>query len=305
MAKAGYRAVTAEVLSVSRPTPAFARVRLGGPGMAELGLACPVLDQRFKLIVPDPGTGRWIRPGDGPDWYREWTAIDESERGAMRTYSIRRQELGEDTTEWDVDVVLHVDEDGTSGPAAAWAASVRPGDVVGVLGPERGTGPNPGQAFRPGAATEIVLAGDETAAPAIARILEDLPEVAPGARAAAFIETPTSADVPAIDAPDGAEVRWLPRDGAPYGTLMASALLEQAGLPLDDAATVGRDAADAAPLDRPTWDVPEEVNSGRYYWIAGESSVVVGLRRRLVADGGLPRSSVAFMGYWRKGAPMA
>jgi NADPH-dependent ferric siderophore reductase len=52
------------------------------------------------------------------------------------------------------------------------------------------------------------------------------------------------------------------------------------------------------------WDVPEEARSdGLYAWIAGESSVVTGLRRHLVCDLGVDRRSVAFMGYWREGRP--
>ena len=41
-----------------------------------------------------------------------------------------------------------------------------------------------------------------------------------------------------------------------------------------------------------------------YVWIAGESKVVTGLRRKLVKDLGLDRGQVAFMGYWREGVSM-
>ena len=36
-----------------------------------------------------------------------------------------------------------------------------------------------------------------------------------------------------------------------------------------------------------------------YTWVAGEARVVRDLRRYLVGEAGLPRSSVTFMGYWR------
>ncbi|GGV04432.1 siderophore-interacting protein [Actinomadura cremea] len=45
-------------------------------------------------------------------------------------------------------------------------------------------------------------------------------------------------------------------------------------------------------------DVPD----GAYAWIAGESSVVKALRRHLVNERGVHRRSVAFCGYWRRGA---
>ncbi|UMG94793.1 SIP domain-containing protein [Nocardioides sp. TF02-7] len=43
---------------------------------------------------------------------------------------------------------------------------------------------------------------------------------------------------------------------------------------------------------------------GLYAWIAGESKVVTGLRRRLVKELGIDRGQVAFMGYWREGVAM-
>lgn len=38
-----------------------------------------------------------------------------------------------------------------------------------------------------------------------------------------------------------------------------------------------------------------------YAWLAGEAAVIRTLRRHLVAERGLDRRSVAFMGYWRMG----
>ena len=50
------------------------------------------------------------------------------------------------------------------------------------------------------------------------------------------------------------------------------------------------------------WDVPEVPGGdGLYAWLAGEAGVVKLLRRHLVQEAGMDRSSVAFMGYWRLG----
>ncbi len=53
------------------------------------------------------------------------------------------------------------------------------------------------------------------------------------------------------------------------------------------------------------WDVPaldDSTGTGDMYaWIAGEAGVIKRLRRLMVNDYGVPRSSVAFMGYWRQG----
>ncbi|HYX95347.1 MAG TPA: SIP domain-containing protein, partial [Geodermatophilus sp.] len=54
--------------------------------------------------------------------------------------------------------------------------------------------------------------------------------------------------------------------------------------------------------DELLWEVPDpDAASGCYAWLAGEAGVVRALRRRLVGDLGVPRGSVAFMGYWRQG----
>ena len=50
------------------------------------------------------------------------------------------------------------------------------------------------------------------------------------------------------------------------------------------------------------WEVPDEVPSVPLYaWLAGEAGVIRTLRRHLVAERGLDRRAVAFMGYWRLG----
>ena len=77
------------------------------------------------------------------------------------------------------------------------SSSVR--DVVAATGAASST--------RPGDARTVLLAGDETAAPAIARILEDARREL---RGVAFIEVPEGGDILPIDAPAGVEVRWLP-----------------------------------------------------------------------------------------------
>jgi NADPH-dependent ferric siderophore reductase len=50
------------------------------------------------------------------------------------------------------------------------------------------------------------------------------------------------------------------------------------------------------------WEVPEESPFGPLYaWLAGEAAVIRTLRRHLVAERGMDRRAVAFMGYWRLG----
>jgi NADPH-dependent ferric siderophore reductase len=164
--------------------------------------------------------------------------------------------------------------------------------------------------FEPGTANHLLLAGDETAVPAICAVLGQLPVSATGA---AFLEVPTAADVQAPPHPGGVEVVWLPREGEPLGSLLHPAVLDHLG-------------AGPAPLVEPEevdpdlWETPAHSSSGEdvespvtvvghdfdglYAWIAGESGVVTALRRALVKDLGVDRRQVAFMGYWRRGVAM-
>src|SRR5699024_8154531 len=78
--------------------------------------------------------------------------------------------------------------------------------------------------FAPGGADEVVLLGDEAAAPAIARILEDLRLVGTTARISAYIEVPNAEDQLDIQGPDGAEVHWLIRGDADMGEQLSGRL---------------------------------------------------------------------------------
>lgn len=299
--------VTATVDRVERVSPSFARIWFTGPDLADFGTPGQTFDQRIKVIVPGP-SGRLTELGD--DWWADWQALSADQRGSMRTYSIRDLEVDGDTTRVVIDFVLHLAE-GLTGPASAWANAAAPGDQVQLIGPRRGI-VDGGVEFRPGEASSLVLAGDETAAPAIARILLDLE---PGRRGVAFIEVPSVADALPLVVPDGFEVRWLPRAGADHGALLIPAVLEYLGARSrrvtrdDDGSGVG--AEDETVWETPTYSgLGEELADagagleGLYVWVAGESGVVTTLRRHLVRDLGINRSQVAFMGYWRLGVAM-
>ncbi|WLS04950.1 siderophore-interacting protein [Shinella oryzae] len=101
-----------------------------------------------------------------------------------------------------IDFALHANP----GPATLWAKNARTGDLVGILGPAA-NGPRPADFY--------VLAGDETALPGIARILEDLP---PAAIGHAFIEVDTSADKLQLFSPSSISIQWLYRNGKGAGT---------------------------------------------------------------------------------------
>jgi NADPH-dependent ferric siderophore reductase len=293
----------ATVSSVERVSPSFVRITFSGADLADFGTPGRVLDQRIKLVFPAPGASvPRLAPSD--NWYSAWLALPDDERGAMRTYSIRELLVTDEGTRLVVDFVLHL-APGSIGPASRWADAAAAGDELLVIGPRRGRKEDGGIEYAPGDARAILLAGDETAAPAIARILEDVDRDTQGV---AFIEVPEDADILPIATPPGVEVRWLPRAGDAHGTRLIPAVLDHLG------AAAPAVIADVDTED-PLWETPtfsslgEAVAAGanhadRYFWIAGESGVVTTLRRHLVKDLGVDRSQVAFMGYWRHGVAM-
>jgi len=298
------------VRSVERLSPSFARIELAGDDLADFGNDGPTLDQRIKLLFPaTPGVLPELSAGD---WYTEWLALPEDERPRMRTYTIRSIEGDGIEKRLYVDFVLHP---GAHGPGSDWAGAAKPGDEILVAGPKLGE-PYGGIEWLPGDATRLLLVGDETAVPAIVSILESLPADATGS---AFLEVPVADDVQKVSAPEGLQVSWLPREGAPVGGPALAAvggLLGFEATPEDvtsvevedpdlwetpDYSSSGEEVAGA---DNGSTNAAENGEDGRYAWIAGESRMVTALRRHLVNELEMPRKQVAFMGYWREGVSM-
>ena len=283
------------VARVTRMSPTFVRLTLTGSELATF--ADNGRDQRFKLVLPDE-YGSYDRMPRGSDWYAAWRRLLADQRNPVRTYTVRAARPA--AHEVDVDMVLHRD----GGPAARFAARAAVGDPLVVLGPNAEyDGPHGGTEFRPSPslAGPLLLAGDATATPAVLSIVGGLPADTVGE---AVLEVPRAEDVLDVRAPAGFRTTWLVRQG-PEASLPAAvaAALDRLHVAL------GTGAGDDAPLrepegDEPLWEVPEQMASrGLYAWIAGESSLVRGLRRHLVRDLGVDRRSVAAMGYWRAGRP--
>jgi NADPH-dependent ferric siderophore reductase len=293
MTAPAWRIFAARVAGARPLSPSFARITLTGPELRDF--ADNGYDQRFKLILPLSGRGVRDLPTT-IDWYAQWRALPAQRQNPIRTYTVRsvRQELGE----VDFDVALH----GVAGPASRWAESVRPGDELAVYGPDaRHDGVHGGIDFHPPSALgRVLLAGDETAAPAVAAILERLPA---DARGEALLEVPVSGDRLPTAGPAGITVTWLPRDGAPHGQRLIEAVRAAAQrlLPVPVGAPSTTALADVDVDAGLLWEVPEAVPDGCYAWLAGEAGVIKTLRRALVTEYGMDRGSVAFMGYWRRG----
>lgn len=288
-----YRCHRVEVLRTVRLSPSFVRITFGGEDLA--GFADNGFDQRIKVLLPLPD-GSLTPLGDGDDWYQRWRALPDELRNPIRTYTARA--VRPESRELDVDFVLH----GESSPASRWATHACPGDRIMVVGPNAAhPGPIAGREWAPPSrATHLLLAGDETAVPAIAAIAESL---SGSVRATVLLEVPEAADALPLDLSPGVRVTWLPRRGARHGDLLIPAVRDALS-----ALAVPDDTVAAAPLEdvdvdaEILWEVPSSAGGdGLYAWLAGEAGMVKLLRRHLVREVGVDRSSVAFMGYWRLG----
>jgi NADPH-dependent ferric siderophore reductase len=278
------------VSRIERLTPTFLRITFTGPQLSEFGT--DGLDQRIKIMLPLPGIG--FTPLDENDWYGAWRDLPNELRNPLRTYTVRavRTEL----REVDIDFVAH----GDTGPASRWATHATVGDELILIGPcLRTDGLLSGVEWKPGDATHVLLAGDETAAPAICSIISAMPRTAQGC---AFIEVPTIADALPIDAPEGVHVTWLARNGDAHGSALDPAVRAWTDSFVSDGHT-GERLADVDIENGILWEVPEPAShsGGLYAWLAGEAGVIKTLRRFLVSETGLDRHQVAFMGYWRVG----
>ena len=234
---------------VEQISPAYRRLWLRGAGLARLmsgGL-------HFRLLLGPEGVG-WPRrdaagltvwPGGSAAWHRP-------------VYTVRAIETtGLEDTHIAVDVFVH---DG--GRVTQWTERVQPGAEVGLMGPSGGDAPQGGAGPEPW----FGLFGDETALPAIARILADLPRDATGV---AVIQVPSRADRQALAAPENLRVEWLLREDAACDATLAERL----------AAT--------------------EIPAGnRFVFFAGSSTEAVVARKALAARG-LDKREFWSQAYWQ------
>jgi NADPH-dependent ferric siderophore reductase len=325
-----------QVTAVQQLGPNFRRVTLGGYSLRNFGVHGNTLDLRIKLMIPSLAPDGTALPlpefrMEETGWYREWLAMDPQTRGSMRTYTVRQERLDAVYPELDVDFVLHFDDAGHGGPAANWALNAKPGDTLTLIGPNNRAAhcvtaeTYSGIEWRPGLAQRVLLAGDETAVPAISAILESLPPYVSGH---AILEVPEAGDFQGITTAADVEITWLARGAAigrsrPHGELLQEAVRAAVTLP----GWVGlRAAPEPAAGPEPEdvnvdqdilWETPARMDAAAisasrnpdkpagampfYAWIAGEAGVVKEMRRYLVRDVGIDRKQVAFMGYWRQG----
>jgi len=238
------------VLRVEQPTPGLRRITLGGKALA--GFVSAAHDDHVKLFFPAPGSALPVLPSVGPDGA---PTFPEGARPIARDYTPRRFS----DTELEIDFVQHGD-----GPAATWSAQAKVGDALGVGGPR-------GSFIVPADLDWYLLVGDDTALPAIARRLAELPA---GTRAFVLAEIAGPAEEQPLPSAATLSVHWVHRGSAEPGS---SEALSQA----------------LAALQLPAGD--------GYAWIAAESDVAKTLRRQLLEAHPMDKGAVKAAGYWKRG----
>lgn len=238
------------VVSVRDIAPRMRRVTFAGQ---DLGRFETNENIHARLVLPPPELGRdnWARldPGGRLDVERI--------RPRYRKYTIRRVDAARGVL--DIDFVLHH----ASGPGSDFARQAQPGDLLGIIGPGgRSIGP----------ADWHLIAGDDAALPAIARIAEMLPGSACGS---VLIEVNDRADEIDLPLPFGLSLTWLHRAGRPAGS--TSLLLDA--------------------IARARW--PDKSVTA-FAWVAAEADAARRIRFHLKADRKVDKALQLVVPYWRR-----
>jgi NADPH-dependent ferric siderophore reductase len=232
----------------------------------------------FDTFVPSKFTDSYVKlafvPQDvdvaglpHPLTLDSFAALPPEKKPAVRTMTVRHVDI--EARQIAVDIVVH----GEHGVAGLWASTAQPGQPIYLMGPGGAYTPDP-------AADWHLLAGDESALPAIAAALEALPANAIGK---AFIEVAGPEDEISLTAPESVEVSWVYRGG-------------RADLVPEDR------AGDNSPLIEAvttTLWLPGQV----HVFIHGEAQAVMhNLRPYIRKDRGTdPKWASSISGYWRRG----
>lgn len=251
------------VRRVAQVAPSLRRLTLHLPDLRGYAVLGP--DEFVGLVMPRTGARLPdLSAVSGPNPRPVIGELPEQVRPDVRWYTVR--EWRAEAAEMDIEVVLHPAGEVDEGPGASWVRRARPGDEVAV---QTGT-----TCYHPPREARVqVVAGDETAYPAIAGILGatrsrggDAPELH------VLLEVERPGVVPELEAPARGSLTVVPRQGRRVGEPLLEAV-EGLGARPD------------------------------YGWVCGEQELAASVRRHLVKDRDVPRTSVYFCAYWIEGRP--
>ncbi|MDT5093471.1 MAG: hypothetical protein QOH60_2834 [Mycobacterium sp.] len=254
---------TFEIVRTEQVSPHIVRVVLGGNGFDTFApndfadAYCKVLFVREDVDVaalPKPLT------------LTSFQTLPPERQPVIRTLTVRWDDAA--NRQIAIDFVVH----GEHGVAGPWASAAQPGQPAYLMGPSGAYAPDPSADWH-------LLAGDESALPAIARALEALPD---DAVARVFIEVAGPDDEIELRSAPDIDVKWIYRGGR--------------------ADLVGADrAGDHAPLveavTTANW-LPGQV----HVFIHGEAQAVMhNLRPYVRKERGVDAKWASISGYWRRG----
>ena len=230
----------AQVASVTRISPHFNRVRVIGRGLQRFGDG----GLHFRLLLAQNGRAP-VWPRIAPDGRTVWP---EGEDALHRPVYTTR--AFDPAGSWlDFDVFLH-----EGGRVTDWTYTTAAGDAVGLMGPSGSDIPQ---------AAWVGLFGDETALPAVARILAALHQDTVGH---AFVLLGDLSDAQVLQHPPGVMVHWLTRSAGDD----LNAALRRLTLPETD----------------------------RFVWFASEASEAGAARSYLRDTHGFGRAQTNVSGFW-------
>lgn len=229
-----------QVVRRTEVSPGFVRLTLAGSELA--GFASAGFDDHLKLIVPQPGQDRPTLPV-----IQDGRPVFAGPRPVLRDYTPARFDAA--TGELDIEVALH-----DAGPASDWAVGAFVGQWVGIAGPR-------GSMVVPTGFDWHWLIGDETALPAIARRLAELPA---HTRATVRIHVRNPADQRVLTSAAPLDLQWV--DSLP-AAVEALALPPGAG----------------------------------YIWAAGENADMAAVRTAVMAKPGVDAKRMRIAAYWKRG----
>lgn len=229
-----------QVVRRTAVSPGFVRITLAGPELA--GFVSAGFDDHLKLILLQPGQDRPSLPS-----LQDGRPVFPEPRPVLRDYTPARFDAA--AGELDIEVALH-----DAGPATDWAACAFVGQWVGIAGPR-------GSLVIPTGFDWHWLIGDESALPAIARRLAELPATT---AATVRIHVRNPADQRALASAAQLDLQWV--DSLP-SAVEALALPPGAG----------------------------------YIWAAGEHSDMAAVRKAVLSKPGVDAKRMRIAAYWKRG----
>lgn len=215
----------------------FIRLRLHAPDLARLATEDSI---HFRIVLPPEGDDAPEWPRIAPNGQTIWPSGDKALH--RPAYTVRHIDLAQG---WlDTDIYIH---DG--GRITEWARANPEGRQIGLSGPGGGGIPQ---------APRLILAGDETAYPALARMIERRPD------AEGQVYLLGARDDYPLPAPGRMQVIHLPHGEAELGQILRD------NPPAPDA----------------------------YLWMAAEKSRITTLRKLILTELGHEKHLTHLAGYW-------